>query len=292
MNIRDILVQKVGKIIPDRLYIQVKYLKCFGKRCNFRNPQTFNEKLQWLKLYDHKPEYTVMVDKYKVREYISDKIGEQYLIPLLGVWNDPDEIDFNALPNQFVLKCNHNSGVGMCICKDKTKLDVEKVKKNLRRGINQDYYLTGREWPYKNVTRKIIAEKFMIDDSVSELRDYKFYCFNGTVKLLMIASNRFSKEQTCFDYFDREYKHVDLVWGNPNSKSYPDKPKTFDEMVKISEKLSAGVPHVRVDLYECNGKVYFGELTFFDGSGFEKFENEEWNYKLGKMIQLPKEVKK
>ena len=151
---------------PDDVFLKKAFRVNMHQELNLDNPQTFNEKLQWLKLYNRKPEYTMMVDKYKVREYVADTLGEEYLIPLLGVWDDPDEIDFDALPNQFVLKCNHNSGLGMCICKDKSKLDIEKVKKELKKGLKQDYYLTGREWPYKDVPRKIVCEKFMTNDEV------------------------------------------------------------------------------------------------------------------------------
>lgn len=258
-------------------------------------PETFNEKLQWLKLYNRKPEYTVMVDKYKVREYIKDLLGEEYLIPLLGVWDDPDKIDFDALPDQFVLKCNHNSGLGMCICRDKSQLDIPQVKEELRKGLAQDYYLTGREWPYKDVPRKIICEKFMTDqsgegrnDHNQGLTDYKFYCFNGEAKIVMIATDRFSEKQTRFDYFDREYTHLPLIWGNPNSENPPAKPKCFDKMLAIADQLSAGIPHVRVDLYYAKKQIYFGELTFFDGSGFDKIEPDRWNNTLGSLIKLPK----
>lgn len=234
----------------------------------------------------------MMADKYKVREYIKEQLGEEFLIPLLGVWNDPDEINFDALPDQFVLKCNHNSGLGMCICRDKSKLDIPKVRAELRKGLAQDYYLTGREWPYKDVPRKIICEKFMTDNcdgsGYNGLTDYKFYCFNGKTKMVMVASNRYSEEQTRFDYFDREYTHLPLVLGEPNSEIPPEKPKLYEDMVAIADKLSAGIPHVRVDLYCVNGLIYFGELTFFDGSGFDPLTPGEWDDKLGSWLKLPK----
>lgn len=179
--------------MQDEALLNRKYEAIFGKRLNLDNPQTFNEKLQWLKLYDRNPEYTIMVDKYKVRDYIKEKIGEEYLIPLIGVWDNPDDIDFDALPDKFVLKCNHNSGLGMCICKDKSKLNIENVKSELKKGLAQDYYLTGREWPYKNVPRKIIAEKYMTDTSdSSDFTDYKFFCFNGYVDCVMVCLERSS----------------------------------------------------------------------------------------------------
>lgn len=272
--------------MPDEQYLKLKYKSIFGKELNLDNPQTFNEKLQWLKLYNRKPEYTVMVDKYKVREYIAQMIGEEYLIPLLGVWDNPDEIDFDALPDQFVLKCNHNSGLGMCICKDKSELDISRVKAELRKGLKQDYYLTGREWPYKDVPRKIIAERYM-EDASGELRDYKFYCFNGVMKFVMINSDRNTDKPTRADYFDCDFNWLDFTWGYSHAEVHPQKPEQFEKMVAIAERLSKGLPHIRVDLYDCNGKIYFGELTFFDGSGFDKIEPLEWDYKLGQMITLP-----
>ncbi len=278
----------------DEEFLKRKYKACMAHELSLENPTTFNEKLQWLKLYNRKPEYTTMVDKYAVRKYIATKLGEKYLIPLLGVWDSPDEIDFGSLPNKFVLKCNHNSGLGMYICKDKSKMDVKKVKKELLKGLAQDYYLTGREWPYKNVPRKIIAEQFMENTAqltllgkVDGLPDYKFYCFNGVVKLVMINTDRNSDKPTKADYFDRDFKWLDFKWGYEHADICPHKPTKYKEMLHIAEKLSQGLPHVRVDLYECNGNIFFGELTFFDGSGFDRFEPPEWDETLGNWINLP-----
>lgn len=276
--------------MPDREYLQRRFRAELGRNLNLDSPQTFNEKLQWLKLYNRKPEYTVMVDKYKVREYIAQTLGEEYLIPLLGVWDDPDEIDFDALPDQFVLKCNHNSGSGMCICKNKSKLDIPKVKEELRKGLKENYYIRHREWPYKDVPRKIIAEKYMVDAS-GDLKDYKFYCFDGAMKFLMINSDRNSDKPTKADYFDRDFNWLDFTWGYSHAEVHPEKPEQFEKMVAIAEKLSKGLPHIRVDLYECNGQIYFGELTFFDGSGFDKIEPLEWDYKIGRMLKLPMSLK-
>lgn len=273
--------------MDDERYLKLMYKGNIGKRLNLENPVTFNEKLQWMKLYNRRPEYTAMVDKYRVRDYIAKTIGEEYLIPLLGVWDDPDEIDFDTLPNQFVLKCNHNSGLGMCICKDKTKLDIKKVKEDLRKGLAQDYYLTGREWPYKNVPRKIICEKYMVDESGYELKDYKFYCFEGKVRLVMINSDRMSNEKTKADYFDENFIHLNFTWGYENAKVTPQKPKNFENMKELAEKLANGIPQVRVDFYQTPAGIYFGEMTFFDGSGFDRFNPEAWDYKIGSMIKLP-----
>lgn len=281
------------RFLDDRKYLNMIFQAKMGATLDLAHPQTFNEKLQWLKLYDRKPEYTTMVDKFKVREYIAERLGEEYLIPLLGVWNDPDEIDFDALPNQFVLKCNHNSGLGMCICKDKAKLDIAKVKAELRKGLKQDYYLTGREWPYKNVERKIIAEKYMVDDGETrirnggkgELTDYKFFCFNGYVDCVMVCLER-SSQEIKFYFFDRSWN---LLRYNIRGKNAPidftvPKPINIDEMFDIAEKLSQGLPFARVDLYSVSGKTYFGEITFFPDSGFDANLLSETDRRWGEMI--------
>lgn len=273
--------------MSDEAFLKKQYKNIFGTSLNLDNPQTFNEKLQWLKLYNRKPEYTMMVDKYKVREYIAQTLGEEYLIPLIGVWDDPDEIDFDALPDQFVLKCNHNSGLGMCICKDKSKLDIPKVKAELRKGLKQDYYLPGREWPYKNVPRKVICEKYMTDnDDGSELTDYKFFCFNGVPKFMYISKD--NSENATTDFFDMEFNHLEMRMKDPNSNVIPSKPDLFDEMKAIAEKLSKGIPFVRVDLYVISGGIYFGELTFFHNAGFCSIHPDHWGKTLGDWIKLPK----
>lgn len=279
------------QVFSDRLYISIVYWLNLGKKLDLDSPVTFNEKLQWLKLYNRNPTYTVMVDKYRVREYIAEKLGEEYLIPLLGVWDDPDDIDFDALPNQFVLKCNHNSGLGMCICKDKSKLDIQKVKADLRKGLRQDYYLTGREWPYKNVPRKIIAEQFMSDTS-GEIRDYKFFCFNGSVKCFKIDYDRFINHRA--NYYDGKTKRL-LKFGEeicpPDFERVIDIPENIEEMICLAEKLSKTYSFLRVDFYNIQGRIYFGELTFFPASGFGKFIPDEWDAKLGSWIELPLAMK-
>ena len=281
--------RKMLNWLPDKVFLEAAFRARFGRKLNLNNPETFNEKLQWLKLYNRKPEYTKMVDKYLVRDYVKEKIGEEYLIPLLGVWDDPEKIDFNELPMQFVLKCNHNSGLGMCICKDKNSQDINKVKEELKKGINQNYYLTSREWPYKDVPRRIIAEKYMVDESGYELKDYKFYCFDGKVKLVMINSDRMSSEKTKANYFDENYQPLDFVWGYENAEIPPQKPEKFEEMKYLAEKLSEGITHVRIDFYQTPSGIYFGEITFFDGSGFDAIEPIEWDYKIGSWLKLPME---
>lgn len=274
--------------LSDEEYLKRKFKAAMGRELDLANPKTFNEKLQWLKLYDRKPEYTVMVDKYLVRNYIAETIGEEYLIPLLGAWDDPDEIDFDALPDRFVLKCNHNSGLGMYICRDKSKMNVNKVKKELRKGLRQDYYLRGREWPYKDVPRKIVAEQYMEDTETAELRDYKFFCFDGEVKALFIASERQSAtEETKFDFFDADFNHLPFTNGHPNARVLPQKPQQFEKMKELAAVLSKGIPQVRVDFYEVNGRIYFGELTFSHWSGMVPFTPEEWDHTFGSWITLP-----
>ena len=273
--------------LDDKKYLEKIFKANMGYALNLINPQTFNEKLQWLKLYNRRPEYTTMVDKYLVRDYIAEKLGEEYLIPLLGVWDDPDEIDFAKLPEKFVLKCNHNSGLGMCICKDKSKLDIAKVKSDLKKGLKQDYYLTGREWPYKDVPRKIIAEQYMEDNTFHELRDYKFFCFNGVADCVMVCIGR-STKNTMFYFYDKEWK---LCRYNVLGKSIIGngdviKPDNIDQMFSIAEKLTRNLPFARIDLYSANSKIYFGEITFFPDSGFDVNILPETDKYFGKKINL------
>ena len=272
--------------LEDKDFLVKSYAEKMGKKLDLGNPATFNEKLQWLKLYDRKPEYTIMVDKYKVREYVSEKIGAWYLVPLLGVWDSPDEIDFNALPDKFVLKCNHNSGLGMCICQDKTKLNIRKVKANLQRGLKQNYYLTGREWPYKNVPRKVIAEAFLQSDE-GGLTDYKVHCFHGVPKLVLVCKDRFKKTGLTEDFFSQEWEHLDMRRPtHPNAKDPIPRPEELPEILRLSEILSKGIPFLRVDFYIVDHHVYFSELTFFPASGFEKFVPEKWDTTLGDYLHL------
>lgn len=273
--------------MDDKTYLKILFQASMGKKLNLNNPQTYSEKLQWLKLYDRKPIYTTLVDKFEVKKYIADQIGEEYIIPTLGVWDRFDDIDFDSLPNQFVLKCTHDSG-GLVICKDKSQLDKKSAKKKIERCLKHSFYWGLREWPYKNIVPRIIAEPYLEDNTTKELRDYKFFCFDGVVKALFVATDRGSKEETKFDFFDGDYNHLPFINGHPNADVIPQKPDHFEEMKVLASKLSKGIPHVRVDLYECNGKVYFGEMTFFHWSGLKPFEPEEWDYTFGSWITLPK----
>lgn len=276
--------------LGDKDYLKLKYRKLMHKELDLENPRVFNEKLQWLKLYNRNEKYTDLVDKYKVREYISQVLGEEYLIPLIGVYNDVKKIDFNKLPNQFVLKCNHNSGKGMIICRDKQNLDIKKTRKELKKGLKDNYYLLGREWPYKNVKRKIICEQFMQDnDNLIGLTDYKFFCFDGYVDCVMVCIDRHLKD-TKFYFFDKNWnlKRINKRGLEaPNDFTLP-KPKNIEKMFEIASKLSTGIPFVRVDLYDCNGKIYFGELTFYPDSGFDSNLLPETDEYFGKLIKLDK----
>lgn len=286
-----LMLNKIGNLLPDKAFLKLKFRLRMGKKLNLKDPQTFSEKLQWLKLYDRRPEYTVMVDKVRAKEYVASKLGEEYIIPTLGVWDDPDKIDFDALPDRFVLKCNHNSGVGMYICKDKSKMDVEKVKANLRKGLKENYFILNREWPYKDVPRRILAEKF-IDPvpGLNDLPDYKFFCFDGEVKGLFIATDRQNpNEEVKFDFFDADFNHLPFRQGHENANNTPQKPRNFELMKQAAAKLSKGIPQVRIDFYEVGDKVLFGELTFFHFSGMMPFRPEEWDKRFGDMLTLPGE---
>ncbi len=273
-----------ARLIPDRKFLELVFPLCTGYKLNLDNPRSYNEKLQWLKLYNRNPLYTRMVDKYEVKKYVADIIGEDHIIPTLAVYDHAEDIDFDALPNQFVLKCTHDSG-GIVICSDKTKLDKKAAVKKLKKGLKKNFYCQNREWPYKNVKPRIIAESYMTDDG-EELKDYKFFCFDGKPKYMFIATDRFKEEETKFDFFDMNFNHLPFVNGHPNSTKPINRPKGFDEMKNLSEKLSKGIPQVRVDFYDINGKIFFGEITFFHWSGFVPFEPQEWDYKLGDDIKL------
>lgn len=280
-------IKKMLKFLPDRYYIQLKYRIFFHKKLDLKNPVTYNEKLQWLKLYNRNPFYTTLVDKYKVKQYVEKVIGEEYVVPLLGVWDSAQEIDIEKLPEQFVLKCSHDCG-GIRICKDKKSFNLEEARQFLKNQLKTNYYYDHREWPYKNVKPVIFAEKYLEDSNKFDLKDYKFFCFDGEPKLMFVASDRNNEnEETKFDFFDMNYNFLNIRNGHPNSVVLPDKPVNFELMKELASKLSKGISQVRVDFYEIDGKVYFGEMTFFHFSGFVPFEPEEWDYKLGEYIKLP-----
>ena len=272
------------KLVSDEKYLKMRYKNVFNKSLNLKNPKTFNEKLQWLKLYDRNPLYTKLVDKYEVKDYVANIIGKEHVIPTIGVYDSFDDINFEKLPKQFVIKCTHDSG-GLVIVKDKNKLDIKKAKKKINKSLKKNYYYCGREWPYKNVKPRIIIEKYMEDNKTKELRDYKFFCFNGIPKFMFLATDR-QKNQTKFNFYDMNFNLLPFTQGHPNDLRKISKPEKFDEMVALSKKLSVNIPHVRVDFYEINGKVYFGEMTFYHYSGFTKFDPEEWDEKFGNYIVI------
>lgn len=228
-----------------------------------------------------------MVDKYKVRDYIAEKIGRDYLIPLIGIWDDPDDIDFDLLPNKFVLKCNHNSG-GVFICKNKNNFDIIKVKKELKKELKRDYYLSGRERPYKDVPRKIICEEYMVDESGYELKDYKIFCFSGEPKFIQMDYDRFSNHKRKFYNLNWEEVEIKLVYGRDYTKI--ERPRYLDELLELSRILSNNIPFLRIDFYIINDKIYFGELTFYPESGFGEFTPKNRDRLLGDLINLPKGI--
>lgn len=266
--------------IDDEIFLKISYKCAFNKKLNLDNPQTFNEKLQWLKLYDRNPKYTKMVDKYEVKEYVSNIIGKQYIIPTLGVWDKFENIDFEKLPNQFVLKCTHDSG-GIVICKDKNKFNYKDAERKINECLKRNYYYAGREWPYKNVKPRIIAEKYMEQKSKEELKDYKIMCFSGRAKCSFVCSDRYSKEGLKVTFFDLNWNKLPFERHYPSSSEKIDKPSNYNLMIKLSEELAQDIPFIRVDWYEIDGKLYFGELTFYPGSGFEEFTPKEWDTTLG-----------
>lgn len=275
--------------MADEEYLKKKFKIFMGTPLNLDNPRTFNEKIQWLKLFNRKPHHVLMADKYRAREYVATTIGQEYLIPFIGVWNDSREINFSDLPNQFVLKCNHNSGEGMHICKDKLTLhtsDISAIRDKLNIGLKQDYYKIGREWSYRDIPRKILCEKYMEDNDTKELRDYKFFCFNGKVKCFKVDFDRFSKHRA--NYYDPT-GHI-ISCGEeicpPDFQRDIQMPHNLNLMIKLAEKLSANELFLRVDFYEVNGKVYFGELTFYPASGFGKFIDDKWDNILGEWMKL------
>lgn len=286
LKVLDKLVQVVP--IPDILYLKIKFYLRMGKYLDLSDPKTFNEKLQWLKLYGRRSIDTVLSDKYAVKQYISNVIGPEYVIPLLGVWDRFEDIDFNKLPNQFVLKCTHDSG-GIVVCKDKNSLNKDAARKMLNHSLRTNFYVFSREKAYKDIPRRIIAEEYKEDSKTKELRDYKFFCFNGVPKIMFIATDRQKiGVETKFDFFDMDFNHLPFTNGHPNADILPDKPFRFEEMKSLAAKLSEGIPHVRVDFYEINGHVFFGEMTYSHWGGMTPFDPEEWDYLLGSWIELPK----
>lgn len=279
-------MRSLSRFVPDKLYLECKYLEQMHMKLDWECPRDYTQKIQWLKLHDFKPEYTKMVDKYLAKEYVAERIGEQYIIPTYGAWDRFEDINFDDLPDQFVLKCNHDSS-SVIICLDKKNFDMEAARRRLTYCLKRDFFYAAREYPYKYVKRKIIAEAYIEDAELQELRDYKFFTFDGEPKLVHIVSNRQNKnEETYGDFFDMDYRHVEMKMGHNFAPNSPRKPKNFDKMKEFARILSAGTRHLRVDFYEANGNLYFGELTFYQDAGWVKIEPYEWNVKLGSWISL------
>ena len=274
--------------MSDKLYLKLCYRAVFHKKLDLENPRTYNEKLQWMKLYDRNPLYCTLVDKFAVRAYVAEHVGAEYLIPMVGgPWYSPEEIDFDALPEQFVLKCNHGSTTNI-VCKDKRKLDIGAAKAKLSKWLKTSWYWYGREWPYKDLKPCIYAERYMEDEEVGELRDYKFFCFGGKPEFMLLSTDRGDEsKQTCGDFFDMEFQHLPFRKKHPNAQVQPAKPRNFEKMRELAQQMSKELPAVRIDLYDVNGKIYFGEYTFFSGSGFGPFYPGQWDEKVGQLIPLP-----
>ena len=277
--------------VPDSLYLKVLYRVIMGRKLNLKNPKEYNEKLQWLKLNDRKPEYSTMVDKYEVRGYIGDLLGDKYLIPCLGIYDSVDDIDIDALPDKFVLKCTHDSG-SVEICKDKSSFDIEGARHRLSQAMKRNYYATYREWPYKYVKPRIIAEGYLEGDG-GDLKDYKVMCFNGEAKIIEVHENRFVEGKVHTQtFYDREWNIVPLTQIETVTVDRPgERPRQLDEILRLSELIAKNMYHARIDWYIEGDKIYFGEITFFDGSGFESFSTPEMERMLGDMINLPENRK-
>lgn len=272
--------------LPDQAYIQLYFFAKFHKFCDLKNPETFNEKIQWLKLYDRQPLYVQLVDKVEVKKYVAKMLGDEYVIPTLGVWDDPYDIDFDSLPDQFVLKCNHDSG-NVIICMDKNIFDRKAAQKKLAKLLQQNFYYVGREWPYKNVRRKILAEPYLVDESGTELKDYKIFNFNGEPKVIQVDYGRFIQHKR--NLYDTDWKYINAAIQYPTDASHEiAKPDNLGKMLELARILSRDMPHVRTDFYSIDKKIYFGEMTFYHGSGFEKFTPESFNLYMGDLLELPK----
>lgn len=288
---QDLWISLSPLISSSEFFLKVYFRLMTGKKLNLKSPVSFQEKTQWLKLHMTDAFYTQLVDKYEVRKFVAERIGEKHLIPLLGVYNSFDDIDFNELPNQFVLKPTHDSG-SVIICKDKKCFDYDNARRKLTKSLKRNYFYKGREYPYKNVTPRIVAEKYMKDDTFEgkQLPDYKFFCFNGKPELLFVAEDRFSVEGAKFTFLDLDWNvlniHAKGHQGNGKPFQIP-KPQSFDLMKEVVQQLCVNVPFVRIDVYLINNQVYFGEYTFFHDGGVVDFEPDEWNLSLGGLMKLP-----
>lgn len=285
-EIKAFLEQTVFKLLSDEAFLKIYYSFFIGRRLDLEHPKGYNEKLQWLKLHDRNVEYIDLVDKYRVKQVVAHMIGEEYIVPVVaGPWKNVDDIEIEKLPKQFVLKVSHDSG-GVIICRDKDQFDWRKAKKKLKKSLKSNYYYVGREWPYKDMVPCIFAEEYLDFGDEESLTDYKFMCFDGIPRIMFTVTERDTGQGIKVDFFDMDFKHLSIVRHYPNSQKDVHKPEQFELMKELSCTLAEKIPHVRIDFYEINGKVYFGEYTFYPGSGFEKFASYEDDLKLGKMITV------
>jgi len=283
---RSLLFRIAPYIKDDVTYIKWRWNAYMDYPLNLEDPKSFNEKLQWIKLYDRQPIYSKLVDKYEVKQFVADIIGEEHIIPTIGVYDSVEDINFDELPQQFVLKCTHDSG-GIVICRDKSSLNRETAIKKLQRGLKKNYYYQNREWPYKNVKPRIIAEQYM-DNVGQELDDYKVHNFNGEPKVILVCSDRYKESGLTEDFYSCEWQHLDLSRpGLQHSKEVQHKPAELDKMLELASKLSKDIPFVRTDFYIIDHQVYFGEMTFFPACGMKPFEPREWDYNFGDWLKLP-----
>jgi len=276
----------LSDLLSDSAYLKCFYRSVFDEKLNLNTPRNYNEKLQWLKLHDRRPIYMEMVDKYDAKKFVADRIGKEHIVETYGVWDRFEDIDFDLLPESFVLKCTHDSA-GYVICRNKAEFDMNAARKKIKRCLNRNFFYVGREWPYKSLKPRVLAEKYMEDHTLHELRDYKFFTFDGVPEVMHLVSNRQNAdEETYGDFFDMEYNHLDLTMGHPNAPECPEKPKNFDKMKEFATILAEGTKHLRVDFYEVDGELFFGELTFYQDSGFTNIKPESWNEILGDRIDI------
>lgn len=285
-RIPGLIWKKISPAIKDdAFYLKVLFLLDRHRVLHLDNPVRFNEKLQWLKIHVHDDSRTPLVDKYECKKYIAEKIGEEYVIPTLGVWNNFNEIDFSQLPDKFVLKCTHDSG-GLVICSDKCKFDIEKARKKINKSMKKRYFYSFREYEYKNVKPRIIAEKYMVDETGWQLKDYKIFCFNGEPKFVEVDYDRYVGHK--LNVYDLDWNYVDFYMTSHNDPNVNiPRPERLEDMLNIARKLSENAIFVRVDFYSINEKIYIGELTYYPGGGCIDFHPDEYDIKLGNMLKLP-----
>lgn len=273
------------RFIPDEPYLKMVYWIKTGKKLNLKNPQTFCDKLNWLKLHDRHPEYSKLADKITVKEIVKEKLGYDACFETLGVYDHYDDIDFDSLPNEFVMKCNHDSG-SVKIIHNKNEINHKELRKFFEGRLKIEQYLIGREYSYKGIKPKILIEKYMVPEGQTDITDYKFFCFDGEPKIVYTVINRYSGD-TKIDYYDMDWNYLNIVDGcKPKSLTKAEKPKLFEELKETTKILSKGIKFVRIDLYEVNGTIYLGEYTFYENGGFVLVTPDEWNYKLGELIKI------